>query len=255
MKKRLLLFSVIAISILPSFGQEEKQWSLQAGFGGITMLENGYDDGRYYVTEDEGNAYYISADYWLSQRFAVTGGLTFEQQGLFTHLSEGIGLKKVNMLGISAGAKYYFFPKKWIFQPHIGAAVYTNCLNLGHQKGSSAVVAEQGYPGSHGMLSYDVSCPALSLSPQLGVDIHLFSSVSLCVDYDYRFGLWGSNKAQMKFTNGPMTGRTFCVDERNHRSCISLGLKIDFPVKSVSENAKNNLIWLIYSLISSKANY
>lgn len=249
--KRLIISTIITVGFLPSFGQEEKQWSLQAGIGGIKMLENRYDDTNYFVPEDEGNAFYVSADYWQSQRIALTCGLTFEQQGLFSNMSDGIGLKKVNLLGIHAGMKYYFFPKKWIFQPHIGASVYTNCLNLGHQKGVSSVQSEQGYPGSHGLLSYDVSCPALSLSPRLGVDVHLFSSISLCVDYDYRFGFRGSNKAQLKFTDGPMAGKTIGVDERNHRSCISIGLKIDFPIKPVSETAKNNLLWLVYSWISS----
>ena len=251
--KRVLLSAMITLCILPTFGQEEKQWSLQAGFGGIQMLENRYEGGDKYESEDEGNAYYVSADYWLSQRLALSGGLVFEQQGLYTSKSNGIGSKKVNMLGISAGAKYYFFPKKWIFQPHIGASIYTNCLNLGHQIGKSTILVEQGYPGSHGLLSYDVSCPALSLSPNIGIDVHLFSSVSLCVDYDLRFGLWGSNKAQLYFTDGPMTGKMIGIDERNHRRCISLGLKIDFPVKPVSEKAQNNLMWIIYSLISSKA--
>lgn len=252
MRKRSIITTLLALFATTGMGQEERQWSLQAGIGGIKMLENRYDDGKHYVSEDKGNTFYVSADYWLSQRVALTGGLTFEQQGLFTNQSDGIGLKKVNLFGIHAGMKYYFFPKKWIFQPHIGASVYTNCLNLGHQKGVSAVQSEQGYPGSHGSLSYDVSCPALSLSPRLGVDVHLLSSISLCVEYDYRFGLWGSNKAQLKFSNGPMAGKTLGIDERNHRNCISIGMKIDIPVKPVSETSKDNLLWLIYSWISSK---
>ena len=255
MKKRILSFAVIALSILPTYGQEEKKWSLQAGFGEINMLENKYDEGNHFVSEDQGNTFYLSADYWLSQRFALNGGIAFEQQGLYTDYSDGIGLKKVNMLGVNAGVKYYFFPKKWIFQPHIGASVYTNVLNLGHQQGESRVTLEQGHPGSHGVLDYDVQCPALSLSPRIGVDIHLLSSLSLCIDYDYRIGLWGSNKAKLRYTDGPLIGQTVGIDERNIRSSISIGLKMDFPAKSVSSEAKDNLLRLIYSWISSKANY
>lgn len=135
MTKEIVLFTIVSFGFIPSFGQEEKQWSLQAGFGEIKMLENKYNEGNNFVSEDQGNVFYISADYWKTCRFAITGGLTFEQQGLFTSYSDGIGLKKINMLGIHAGVKYYFFPKKWIFQPHVGASVYTNILNLGHQKG------------------------------------------------------------------------------------------------------------------------
>ena len=217
------------------------------------MLENKYDEGSHFVSEDQGNAFYVSADYWRSRRLALTGGLAFEQQGLFTDYADGIGLKKVNMLGVSAGLKYYFFPLKWVFQPHVGAAVYTNVLNLGRQKGESRVALDQGYPDTHGVLSYDVQCPALSLSPRLGVDIHLWSSLSLCVEYDYRIGLWGSSKAQLRFTDGVLAGQTVGIDERNIRSAISIGLKMDFPAKPVSAEARNNLFMLLYSWMSSRA--
>ena len=253
MKKKFIFFIVIILGNLPTYGQEEKQWSLQAGFGEINMLENKFDEGDHLVSEDQGNAFYVSVDYWLSQRFALNGGIAYEQQGLYTDYSDGIGLKKVNMLGVNAGFKYYFFPKKWIFQPHIGASLYTNVLNLGHQKGKSSVTLDQGHPGSHGALTYDVQCPALSLSPQIGIDIHLLSSLSLCIDYDYRVGLWGSSKAQLRFTDGALAGQTVGIDERNIRSCISIGLKMDFPAKPVSDGAKDNLLWLIHSWISSKA--
>ena len=255
-----LLFAAISTSTMgqdtktyKTFSQDDRVWSLQAGFGEINMLENRYNEGDHFVSENQGNAFYLSADYWQSSRFALTGGLTFEQQGLYTDYSDGIGLKKVNMLGINAGIKYYFFPKKWIVQPHIGASVYTNILNLGHQKGKTKVTLDQGFPGSHGELSYDVQCPAFSLSPRIGADIHLFSTVSLCIDYDYRFGLWGSNKAQLRFTDGVQTGHTVGIDERNNRSCISIGLKMDFPARPVSETTKNNLLMLLYTWISSRA--
>lgn len=247
-----LLLVLMMLSTGGLYAQDDRTWSLQVGFGGINMLENNYDEGDQFVPEDQGNTCYVSANYWLSRRFALSGGIVFEQQGLFTDYSDGIGLKKVNMLGINAGAKYYFFPKKWVIQPHIGASVYSNILNLSHQKGQSRVIIEQGHPGSLGVLDYDVQCPALSLSPQIGVDIHLLSSLSLCIDYDYRFGLWGSSKGKLMFTDGVMAGRTVGIDERNIRSGISIGLKMDFPVKPVSSKAQNNLLWLIYSWISSK---
>ena len=253
--KKVLIIGLAFFSTCCTYGQKEYVWSLETGIGGLHMLENRYDDGKNYMNEDQGNAFFVSADYWLSQHLALTGGITFEQQGLYTDFSNGIGLKKVNMCGIHAGAKYYFFPTKWILQPYIGASLYTNILNLGHQQGECHVVAEQGYPKSHGIMTYDVSCPALSLSPRIGADIHLFSSVSLCVAYDFRFGLWGNSKATLRFTDGPVTGQTFGIDERNNRSCVSIGIKMDFPAKPVSEKARNNLFMLLYSLISSKAGY
>lgn len=252
-KKASFLSLALLLQSFTAWGQDDKTWSLQAGFGGLEMLENSYDDGKYYVLEDQGNAFYLSADYHLRKHLSLTGGLTLEQEGLFTNFADGIGLKTVNMLGLHFGGKYYFFPQKWVFQPFVGASLITNTLQLGHHKGECHVEVQQGYPGSHGMMTYDVSCPAISFSPRIGVDIHLLSSLSLCLDYDYRIGLWGHNKAQLRFIDGPMTGGILGIDERNNRSCISIGLKMDFPVKPVSQQAKNNLWMLFYSWFLSKA--
>ncbi len=247
MNIRTLTFVALVTSFpIPTFAQYDKNWSLQAGFGEINMVENKYNEGDQYIPEDKGNTFYLSADYWLSLRVALNGGLYLEQQGLITNYADGIGLKKVNMFGINAGAKYYFFPKKWVFQPHIGAYIYTNFLNLARTKGESKVAIEQGQPGSRGFLTYDVQCPALSLSPRIGIDIHLLSSLSLCFDFDYRIGLWGSNKAQLRFADGRMVGQTVGIEERNIRSSISIGLKMDFPVRPVSGKTMDNLFRLIY---------
>ena len=63
MKRRILLFAVIALCILPANGQEEKKWSLQTGFGEINMQENKYDEGDHFVSEDQGNAFYYTHGY------------------------------------------------------------------------------------------------------------------------------------------------------------------------------------------------
>lgn len=251
MSKCLLLLLFLPLAVHAQ--DNERRWSLQAGFGEVTMLENKAETGKSYVSEDQGNTAYLAADYFLSDRLALTGGLIFEQQGLFTDYASGIGLKKVNMLGLQAGAKYYFFPKKWIFQPHIGGSLHTNVLNLGRHRGKSRVVAGQGFPGSHGELKYDVQCPALSVVPCIGVDIRLLSSLSLCLDYDYRIGLWGRNRGELRWTDGPRVGQFSYVDERNVRGGISIGLRMDFPVRRVSRTAQNTLLMLLHSWIASKS--
>jgi hypothetical protein len=245
-----LLGIIYVLSVIPASGQTNRKWSMQAGLGGLKMIQNDYHGGLNYVSEDQGNCYYLKGGYYLQSGLVLIGGLTLEQQGLFTNYSNGIGLKKVNLFGLEIGGKYYFFPCKWIVQPHIGASLFLNILNLGHQQGENHVVAEEGYSGSHGVLTYDVQCPALSFAPCIGVDIHLLGSLSLCIDYDVRFGLWGHNKSELRFTDGPIVGHVVGIDERNLRSCISVGMKLDIPVKPISEMDRNNLLWLIYSLIS-----
>ena len=252
MKKTMMLLLVIFAMITGAMAQDEKRWSLQAGMGETTMMENRFDNGIDYVSEDLGNAFYVTADYRLTRRLALTGGLTYEQQGLYTDYASGIGLKKINMLGVQAGAKFYFFPCKWVFQPHVGAAVMTNVLNLGHHRGEQPVSLTIWDPVSHGMMSYDVACPLVSLSPRIGVDIHLMSSVSLCVEYDWRFGLGGCNKGMLRMTDGRMTGHVLGIDERWQRTCVSVGLKMDFPVKPVTTKLRDNLLMLLHSWIASK---
>ena len=252
-KEAIILTWAAWAAALSACGQEARRWSVQAGLGGVTMMDNRYDDGRHYVNEDQGNVLYLSADRWLGRRTALTGGVVWEQQGVFTDYADGIGLKKVTMLGVQAGAKYYFLPTRWVVQPHVGASLLTNVLHLGRERGETLVVTQEGYPGCHALLASDVQCPALSLSPRVGVDIHLLSSVSLCVDYDWRIGLWGSNRGTLRFTDGPLMGQALGVNEPNRRTCVSLGLKVDLPVQPVSSRAGNNLFRLLYGWVASKA--
>ena len=238
------------ISALSAYAQKERGWSLEAGFGVGTMLENKYEDGKNYVGEDETRSFYVSGDYYATSRLAISGGLTFEQQGVFGEFTDDLGLKTVNMFGVHGGVKYYFFPRKWIFQPYVGAMLYTNVLNLGNWTGTCNMDVRRVYGSdAMGKMTYDVSCPAFSVSPHIGMDVHLFSSVSLCLRCDYRFGLWGHTRSTLILTDG----NKFCIDERNERSCFSLGLKVDFPAKPVSESARNNLLLILGGIISSKA--
>ena len=252
MNRILTLSATLLLCFAAIHAQNERKWGLQVGFGGVSMLENSYDDGNYYESENQGNMFYVSADYYATRRLALSGGLTLEQQGLFSDYSNGIGLKTVNLAGVNAGAKYYFFPLKWVFQPYVGAAVYTNVLNLGHHRGQSLVAVRQGYPGCMGDLSYDVSCPALSFSPQIGLDLHLLSSLSLCLSYDYRFGLWGQNRGRLTFFDGPLANQTVGFDEHNNRSCVSFGLKMDFPAKPVSAKSRDQLLWFLFGWLSGR---
>ena len=184
-----------------------QRWAIQAGFGGTTLYDNTPDGQDFYMGDEEGNYFSLSADYFLNDRLALTGGLYYAQEGIATYLASGIGLKKINMLGVEGGIKWYFFPKKWIVQPRIGA------------------------------------------------DIHLFSTVSLCVAYDLSLGFWGHHRADMRFLDLPLTGQVCHYKTDNMRSTISLGLKVDFPTKSISPKTFNNLLYILSTWIESKARH
>lgn len=232
-----------------------QRWAIQAGFGGTTLYDNTPDGQDFYMNDEEGNYFSLSADYFLNDRLALTGGLYYAQEGIATYLASGIGLKKVNMLGVEGGIKWYFFPKKWIVQPHIGALLQTNCLNLGRMRGSERHELSSAYSGSHVQMDYDVQCPALAFKPRIGADIHLFSTVSLCVAYDLSFGFWGHHRADMRFLDLPMTGEVCHYKTDNMRSTFSLGVKVDFPTKSISPKTFNNLLYILSIWIESKARH
>ncbi len=152
------------------------------------------------------------------------------------------------MLGAQAGAKFYFFPRKWLIQPHIGASLQTNVLNLSSTRGSEIYIANKAQPGTSYRLDYDVQSPGISIVPKIGVDLHLFTSVALSFDADFRYGLWGHRKYEVKTLDGPYAGQICRQDYTNFRTAVSIGLKIDFPAKDVSENAMYNL-WSVVGKI------
>ena len=248
MKSYLLLFLSLLFFFSPLQAEEEepfKKWSVQIGFGQLKFSENRIDGDQAYWGENEANLFYANADYFLTQRWALTGGVYWEQDGLMTNIASGIGLRKYNQFGIQAGAKFYFFPKRWIIQPHAGALVITNFSNLQHNRGQLYTQHIDSYPNNSGIMTYDIHCPFLSLAPHIGVDIHLLSTLSVTLDYDYRFGLWGRNRSHLKFTQGPVGG-THLFDERNnHRGGFSIGLKMDFPTHAPSKKSVNSLLTLI----------
>ncbi|MDY6278096.1 MAG: hypothetical protein SPL35_06745 [Bacteroidales bacterium] len=250
--KKTLLLTILLLASGAAFAQE-RTWSVQAGIGELTMQSYSGRGQDFSISEDLGNVFNLSVDYFLTKRIALTGGISYEQQGLFTDYSSSIGLKRVDMLGPFAGGKYYFFPSTWIIQLYAGASVYTNFLNLGTNQGEKRLVLKEQHPGALCTFNYKVKCPALSLSPKVGVDIHLFSSLSLTFAYEYRFGLWGTSSGTLQYKNGPLGGKVVDVCEKNRRSCISFGLKLDFPVKRISDTAVHNILMLIYDLIDYKS--
>ena len=227
-----------------------RHWGISATFGSVTQQEAGGDvDSR----ENDGNAFAVAADYYLTDHFALTAGVYAEQTGLLTEFDyDGIGKKKFWMAGVSAGAKYYFFPRKWIVQPYLGAALYANVLNLGHSKGRYEFAANDS-GRSRLRVGYDVHCPALSLAPQLGVDLRLVSSLSLTFAADYRWGFYGKSATDIRYLSGPSLGNTLHLENPMSRTVLSLGLKLDFPLRPINwQHAGTTLLDIICTWINAR---
>lgn len=108
-------FLLAICSLMPLHGMAandkdnaSKRWSLQASFGGTTLTDDTPDGQDFYMGDEEGNYFALSADYFLKNRLALTGGLYYAQEGIATYYASGIGLKKVNMLGIEGGYQVVF---------------------------------------------------------------------------------------------------------------------------------------------------
>lgn len=245
--------TVLSSTACPSFAQSDNHprlWSVMMGVGGTTIADNSPGNQDFYLSEDQGNNFYVMGNYFLNDRFALTGGFYFQQDGLVTDLADGIGLKKVNRCGLSAGAEFYPLSNRWIIQPHIGASLRTNVLNLGTSTGTERHLVQYGYPGSAVELKYDVQCPALSVTPRIGVDIRVVSSLSLTFDYNLYYGLWGHNRSEVRFISGSSIGQTTVHTNSNLSTGFNIGLKMDFPARKVTSSTRDNIFILLFDLFA-----
>ena len=53
--------------------KKERAWSLQAGFGQVTLVENKGTGDKYWAPEDIGNSFYLTADYQCAQPESSAG--------------------------------------------------------------------------------------------------------------------------------------------------------------------------------------
>ena len=93
----------------------------------------------------------------------------------------------------------------------------------------------------------------MAVKPRIGLDLRIISTVSLSFAYDFSFGLWGHQRADVRFLDHPLTGQICHYQADNIRSAFTLGVKVDFPTKPISDTAVNNLFMILSSWIGSKA--
>ena len=236
----------------PEDTEYKKTWSVQAGFGQLTFADNRVTGDNTSWGDSRANLFYVNADWFLTPRLALVGGVYWEQDGIMTEMASGIGIKKYSQFGVQTGGKFYFFPKRWFVQPHVGALLITNFGQLKHSRGGFNVGHIVGYPNNSGIFKYDLQCPAFSIAPHIGVDLHLFPSLSFTFDYDYRIGWWGQSRSELFITQGTLGGSHFFDERKPYRGGFSFGLKLDFPIKATSEKngriVRNLLDYILFML-------
>ncbi|QUB47513.1 hypothetical protein J5A66_01385 [Prevotella sp. oral taxon 475] len=180
----------------------------------------------------------FSVDYYLTRHLSVSGGLYYEPMKIFTGYNHGDGLLKRNTAGLRVGVKYYPLHPRWIVQPFIGGALYTNVLNIDTRERRSNLELP---PYGRAILDYRVKASALSVAPQIGCELRFLSSISFFVTWDYRFGLYGYNRADLRFTEGLWAGRHEQSAFNNDRTILSFGLKIDSPTRDITKTGASLL--------------
>lgn len=254
MNKRLSFFLLIWITLSATICWADKNekipqhWSIRAGYGtGEAEVESPENQNFYTGENSMSNIFFVNGDYFLTKHLALSGGFYYEEAGLLADYAKDIGLMKFNCMGLTAGTKYYFLPRKWIVQAYAGGFVQTNFLNITHQVGERKLIADNMYPGSMLYVKYDVKRPFISVAPQFGLDIRIISSVSLCLGIDMRIPLGGHQRADMRFINGPLMGQTSSQSANEIKFDKILSVKVAFPLKPVKESTVNNIIeYLIY---------
>lgn len=249
--RRFLILPAFILTLQPIviFAQNEsKKWSIEANLGGGTISQ---DDDCWEVNNDESNVFSLGADYYISRHVALSGGLYAEQRGLFTDYSENIGLLKHWSAGVYAGAKWYPLNQKYILQPYAAANLYLNALNLTKQTGEKYVKTNNGFDGQ-GKLDYKIQHPFISAGPKVGLDIRLISSLSLTLAYELRCDFYGEASGDLTMTSGNYAGKVYSQRDERLSSVVSIGLKLDFPTRSVSESSLNNLLLFLFDLFSKR---
>lgn len=126
------------------------------------------------------------------------------------------------------GSHFYPCPRSWYFQPYVGLNTYWHVGGL-KEANTVEVSGSTNYT-----CDYTLKRPRLSIAPVVGVDLYVFSSMALCVDYGYRFAINGRADA---LTTYQSHNATTTMHSRMHRHAISVGLKFTFPFSFTSEDA------------------
>ena len=111
MTTRILTSILLILPFLEAAAQSDdyaRSWGIHANFGGITQSESENADSR----ENEGNTFAVTADWFVTPRLALTGGIA-EQTGMLTHLdADGIGPKSFWMAGIRGRSEVLLLPEE-----------------------------------------------------------------------------------------------------------------------------------------------
>jgi hypothetical protein len=220
-----------------AYGQKVHEYTIDAGIGTHSITTD--DGNRTNILDIEGNSTeaFVQGEYFLTRHDAVTGGLFYREKDYVKTIADKNNKFYYSEAGLKLGIRHFLFPHKWIVQPFVGVNTYVNFLNLNRSKGTKTI---SGNGEGHDFnLKYDCQSSFLSIGPQVGVDVYIFKDIALGLEYDYSWGLNGSNHLWKNDRESY---------DKNRGQNIFLNLKVRLPYREMSDKGRNNLYQLIESL-------
>lgn len=226
MKLRLILFMSLLFSFAVANADDKdddtRHWAVCASLGGIqpiTTLDE--TSGRYDKAPSTGGPNFaLQLEYYIPQKhFSVICGYEKETMD-FYH-----GDVSTDMHNITLGGRWYILPQSWYIQPYIGAATYWNVTSrhdVGNLEASGSDLRSR---------DYQISRPLLSVAPNVGFDLYIFSSMAIELNYGFRLAIDGHTTANSAYRND---NQTYKMRSPMHRHAFSVGVKLTFPFKFTS---------------------
>lgn len=226
---------LVTLAIFPSKANaqnKERKWAIDGNLG-FTFIKDktGVSDN---VGQEAGRSTYLGAEYFIPHtHFSVRAGYQSETLRL------GSQLITADHQTINIGGRWYPAPERWAIQPHAGLG-----MNILLSDDNSTEGAEWGM-GRKVTYQADINSPRVALTPSVGLDIYLLSSLALYVDYSYNLGF--NNRYDITYSVNDRTP-TSVSGHLNHHN-LQIGLKLTFPFRFTSDDFHSLLNSIFMSLM------
>lgn len=210
-RRRLLwLLLVVSLGCLTAAAQDDcrRRWSINLGGSPFAQpVQTGSYPRAIIVTQ--GTEWFVTGEVALPDKWAAEAG--------YYHTEIVYDDRARRMQGLRLGMKRYFLPDRFPVQPFLAASAWGNFDERVRRTTAP-------YLDSHA--TYYFRNPRLSLSPGIGLDFYLLSSVALTLRYDFVIGLDARTAIDQPGSSIDM-GSNYA--DRGMYHDLSVGLKVNFP--------------------------
>ena len=210
--KIICLFAVLSVISAVYAQDKRRQWAIDTniGFTFFNIKQNPID----HLSSKHGKVTYLGAEYYIPDtHFSLRLGYQNEKIKIIRDMVAPI------QESVSAGGRWYPAPYEWRIQPYLGAN--TNVYFSGNQN-SKWWNQNKGITTEY---NCSVKAPVISLAPSVGIDLYIFSSIALYINYSYNIGVGSKYDINYSRNNQEPTRITGNINHQN----LQLGIKINFP--------------------------